>query len=233
MTSRVPGPGSRHREVLNTYPLLGELSSEGRSNLLAAAAPLEAAKGGVLLREGDRCDPILLVTGGALRVFRSAVDGREISLYRVDPGDVCVLALCAVLDHRPYSATAIVAEPLTALGIRAATFRSLFEQEPALRRLAIESFSKRLEQTMTLVSEVAFARVDQRLAGLLLDRWQSHPAEDESIRVTHHELADELGTAREVVSRILRSFADDGLVELGRGWARVLDAHRLGALVPR
>jgi len=220
------------RQLTSAYPALAELSERSWEALFASALPLSAEKGDVLLREGSECDPILLVTGGALRVFRPAPDGREISFYRVESGEVCVLAMCAVLDQRPYGATAAVADPLTALGIPARTFRTLFASEPALRQLVISNFSRRLKDTMTLVSEVAFARVDQRLARLLLTRWGASREEDGAIRFTHHELADELGTAREVVSRILRGFADEGVVSLGRGKARILDVEKLRVRSP-
>lgn len=223
---------ARQRKLFGSYQALTGLSARSREDLFTASVPVRAERGDVLLREGSHCDPIVLVTEGALRVFRCAPDGREISLYRVEPGDVCVLALCSVLDQRPYGATAAVADPLTGMGIPARTFLALFAAEPALRQLVVSSFARRLDETMTLVSEVAFARVDQRLAQLLLRRWEASGDGEGAVRFTHHELADELGTAREVVSRILRSFADQGVVSLGRGQARILDAEQLRARAP-
>ena len=224
--------GHRAPMDLALYPFLHRLNAGSRAQLLRDARSLSAPRGSVLLREGGQCDPVLLVSEGALRVYRAAEDGREISLYRVDPGELCVLALCAVLGHRPYAATACAAEDLKGYGVPASTFRSLFSSEEAVRAFVIEMFSKRLEEAMLLVSEVAFARMDQRLAKLLVAHAELGSSEGRSVRVTHQELAAELGTAREVVSRILRSFADQGLVTVSRGQIQLVDRQALASLIP-
>jgi CRP/FNR family transcriptional regulator len=214
------------------YTFLNQLSESSRRELRSATVPLSGCKGDVLLREGDRCDPILLIGGGALRVHRTAHDGREITLYRVEPGELCVLALCAALGGRPYAATATVADDLQGFGIPARTFRTLFATEDGVRGFVVDMFSQRLEESMLLVSEVAFARMDQRLAKLLLTHAASDSSDGGNLHVTHQELAAELGTAREVVSRILRSFADQGLVTVSRGHVRLIDEQALRGLLP-
>ena len=180
-----------------------------------------------------------------------AVEGPELGAHAVDWNGSVYLAVWSIdeqiygrrfaadlarLDPEPFTImeglSPDVADPLTGMGIPARTFRTLFAAEPALRQLVVSSFARRLDETMTLVSEVASARVDQRLAQLLLRRWEASGDGGGAVRFTHHELAGELGTAREIASRILRSFADQRVVSLGRGTARVLDAERLRERAP-
>lgn len=208
---------------LARYGFLRQLDAEPRERLLSSMLPLASTKGAILLGHGDACEGIVMLSRGALRVYRAAPDGREISLYRVEAGEMCVLALCAVLGGRDYAATAAVAEDVRGYVVPAAVFGRLFDAAPPLRRYVMEMFATRLQEVMFLVSEVAFARMDQRLAKLLATRCEVEARRASAVAVTHHEIADELGTAREVVSRILRSFADQGLVSVARGQVTIID----------
>ena len=220
-------PSSLPAARLAPFQFAPGLSDAGRAALVRHARPLTFESGQVLLEEGRVCDPLLLVERGSIRVFRRAATGREISLYRVDPGESCVLAISGVLGETPYSASAVVSEDLHGLALPADVFRGVYASEPAMQRFVMDLFGRRLAVLMALVTDIAFERMDQRLAQFLIGEAEKAPGVLAPVHRTHEQIAAELGTAREVVSRLLRSFEERGLVELGRGRVRVLDVDGL------
>jgi CRP/FNR family transcriptional regulator len=141
-------------------------------------------------------------------------------LYRVRPGESCTVTVSCLVSGSPYPATGLVERDLTALAISRSAFRDLVDRSPVFRRFVLEIFSARMTHLMELVHEVAFNKLDQRLASRLLELGPE-------VGMSHSELADELGTSRVIVSRILESFADEGLVSLGRRLVSVEDPDRL------
>ena len=179
----------------------------------------------LLLSEGDECRSLLFVEDGALRVFKSGGEGREITLYRVRPGELCLLSISSLLAKTPYTASVAAAGSTTAWQLDADTFRDLHASEPALQAVVAAQLHRLLSAVMALVSEVAFRRMDERLARLVLEETAQSPV----LETTHEQLARHLGTAREVVSRLLENLRDDGVLEVERGHLRVLDRAALEA----
>jgi CRP/FNR family transcriptional regulator len=214
-------------ERLAPFPFADRISEAGRQEIVRAARSIEAPRGAILVEEGQDCDPVVLVERGEIRVFKSLDGGREISLYRVHPGESCVLALSSLLSRTPYPATAAAGDDLRGLAVPADLFRRLYESEPPLQSFVMQLFSERLADLMQLVVEVAFKRMDQRLARYLLDRARVGDGVLRPVNRTHERVAQELGTSREVVTRVLQSFEKDGLVSLGRGQIAVQDAKGL------
>ncbi len=159
-----------------------------------------------------------MIIGGSLRVVQMSAAGRELVLYRVGPGETCVLTTSCLLGGSRYPARGVVESDLVAVAIDRGLFTRLVEEFEPFRTFVFSLFAVRLATLMRLVEDMAFRRVDQRLAGLLLSRGPE-------LHVTHDELAAELGTAREVVSRILKSFEREGSVQLGRCSVTVLDVR--------
>ena len=146
----------------------------------------------------------------------TAPNGRELQLYRVVPGDACVLTSSCLLGHAPYSAHGVAESETTLVTLPAPVFNKLITSCEPFRTYVFNIFAERIAELMQLVEAVAFQRLDQRLAALLLGKGKL-------IRTTHQQLADELGSVREIVSRLLRSFADQGLVALAREQVEILD----------
>jgi len=144
-------------------------------------------------------------------------------LYRVEPGGSCIITSSCLLGHAPYSARGVAETPLSLLVLPAALFDKLIAEHPTFRNFVFHLFSTRIAELMQLVEEVAFHRLDQRLAKLLLGK-------DAPIHATHQALAEELGSVREIVSRLLKGFAAQGLVTLGREQITLLDRDRLQQL---
>jgi len=205
-------PGIR----IAAFPFFAGLSETGRTLLLDSLQIMRIDAGLELLDEGALCQALLLVESGGIRVFKISPGGREITLYLVEPGESCVLGTSCVVNDLRYPAHAVCLRDTDALAVPAAVFRTLYETEAPVRAFVMELFSRRLADMMMLVEEVAFRRMDERLAVFLLEQGVLSPGVMKPIEMSHGEIAAHLGTAREVVSRVLQQFADDDLVRLER-----------------
>ncbi len=175
--------------------------------------------------EGDRVDTIALLLSGVVRVYKIGETGREITLYRFGFGQSCILTANAILNQRSFPAIATVEEDAEAVIIPAPVFRSWVDRYPLWRGFVFELLSERLATVMAVVEEVVFRRMDGRVAALLVKQANAR----NPVRITHQEIAAELGSSREVISRILEDFSKDGLIEAGRGTIEVLELEALEA----
>lgn len=183
---------------------------------------LSVPDGTVLFDEHQPCQGFPFILGGRIKVLKQAANGRTLPLYQVLPGESCIITTSCLLGHQDYNARGIAEGETTLL----LTPRSLFEAllgEPAFRDFVFALFSERIASLMQLVEEVAFRKLDQRLANVLLGKGRI-------VHATHQQLADELGSVREMVSRLLKNFADQGWVSLGREQVEILDPAGLRTL---
>lgn len=185
---------------------------------------VELAGGSQVIGRGHPCRQMVLLLDGRVRVFSRSSAGREMTVYRLHPGDACVLTTCCVLRETPFPAETIVEESARALVAPAAIFRRWFADEGFWRDFVIDLLAERLEEALRLVDEVVFQRTDARLAHHLLRH--VHAASGE-VHATQESLAREIGTAREVVGRILERMVTLGIVSKSRGVIEVVDAERL------
>jgi len=203
-------------ERVRAFPFFEGLSQPGRKTLLTSLQTMSVDDGLQLLDEGALCQALLLVERGSIRVYKMSPAGREITLYQVEPGESCVLGTSCVVNDLRYPAHAVSAKRTDALAVPADIFRTLYNEEPSVRTFVMDLFSQRLSDLMLLVEEVAFRRMDERLAAFLVEKSRLTPDLLQPIEMSHEEIASHLGTAREVVSRMLQQFVDEGLVRLER-----------------
>lgn len=182
-----------------------------------------------LFLEGDICRNIGFVGKGKIRVSKISESGREITLYHVHPGEGCVLNISCAFSGGGYPATATVEYPLEMIVFPAATFQD-WMAIPEVRSFVFELFSKRLAQVITLVEEIVFRKMDQRLAEFLANRFHNQGRPRRIVRITQEQIASELGTAREVVNRLLKEFERVGAIQNARGMVRLENESRLKAL---
>jgi CRP/FNR family transcriptional regulator len=206
--------------LLRTYPVLLKLPPELLRKVEETAKPVQAPAGQRLFGDGSPCTHYPLLVEGVIRASKSSPDGHEILLYRLNPGESCVITVVALLGETPYPAIGTAETRLALIGVPRNVFVDLVLQSPAFRVFVFESLSQRMAHLMALIDDVAFRRVDQRLASRLLHHRQP-------ITVTHQMLADELGTTREVVSRTLEAFQESGMLRLGRKRIEILDRNAL------
>jgi CRP/FNR family transcriptional regulator, anaerobic regulatory protein len=217
----MPGPDP----VFAVFPVLGSLPTAVQRDVLARAVRRRLDDGQGLVSAGAACSHLPLVLGGSLRVFTMSGSGREITLYRIGRGESCVLsATCIVLGDR-FPAIAAAEGTADVLLVPADVASRLVEEQPAWRRFVFDLYARRLGEVLTLIEEVAFQRVDERLAAHLLARAPGGGP----VAATHAAIADELGTSREVVTRILADFEARGLVSLHRGRIDISRPAELGS----
>ncbi len=205
------------------YPVLDELPATLRQQVLHNESRLvHATAGHVLFNEGAPCQGFPLMLSGEIRVARGSPEGRALELYRVAPGEICVVSTSCLFGHLPLVAHGVAINPCVLLALSPAGFEQWMVAEP-FRRFVMGVFADRLAELMALVEAVAFQRLDRRLAAALLGRGAA-------IAVTHQVLADELGTVREIVTRLLKRFERDGWVRLARERIELLDAPALRKL---
>ncbi len=211
-------------QLLTVYPTLRTTPAALQHVLWQAGQRCQMAAGQLFFDIDAPCRTFALSLSGSIRVVRPVKSGREILLYRIQPGESCILTVSCLLGGETYQAKGVVESAVTAVTIPQSLFIHLIEQAPAFRAFIFQSFGQRLARLMALIEEVAFQRLDQRLAALLLARGPV-------IAATHQQLADELGSVREVIGRLLRNFQRQEAVVLERGHVRILNRTILRKIV--
>ena len=206
-----------------TFPHLGEINDAVINDLMNNAGTINMPAKATAFHQGDACSNYLLVLSGRIKVLTRAENGREIVLYRLGDGDSCVLTTSCLFGNARYPAEGISETDVIALAIPADKFHNAIQQSRHFREFVFGSFSSHLGSLITLVEEVAFGKLDKRLARHLLKLF----ADNTTIETTHQQLATELGSAREVISRQLKEFESRGWLKLHRGSVEILDKQAL------
>jgi CRP/FNR family transcriptional regulator len=224
MVSDLPvSPG----RVLEAFPALAALAETDQAMLMAGARPVSLAAGTVLFRPGEPCRAFLMVVSGAIRVGLTSREGQAITLYRVARGQTCILTTACMMAGRAYDAEGVCETDVAALAVPPPLFDALMASSEGFRRFVFSSYGVRLTDLMRLVDAMAFVPLEHRLVRWLL----SAAATASPIAMTHAQLAQDLGTAREVVSRHLRDLQRRGLIGQARGAITVLDRAGLETIV--
>lgn len=199
---------------------------------LSAQAVIDVPSGTWVFETSSDCGGFPILLSGMVRVYKHLANGRRIELYRVTPNEPCILSLGCLLGGGQYPASGMTHGETRLIVMPPGVFRDCLASSEPFRTAIFKALGDRLVHTMELVEEVTTLRLDVRLAASLLAH-ESEPGNGKAgqpIAITHQELADELGTVREMVSRVLDDFAQQGLVQLGRGRIQVTDAARLRKL---
>lgn len=195
---------------------LKDLSDELRADLIAGSQVVSVPAGTQIFEPGQSADNLLLLLDGVVRVQQKSETGREVTLYRVHTGESCVLTTACMLAHEDYSADGVAETDVTAVAIPRKTFDDLAARSFVFREFIFKAYSRRITDLCTLIDDIVFQRMDVRLAARLLEL-----ADKNVVHATHQTLANELGTAREVISRTLAEFQRRGWIEQSRGEVRL------------
>jgi CRP/FNR family transcriptional regulator len=217
-------PPAAVKRVADALPFLTKVEQSVLQDFAKRASLATLPAGLDIMAEGDRAQAVPILMSGEIRVFRIGDSGREITLYRFRRGECCVLSADAILGHHSFPARARVEEEAEVAFIPAAVFEEWLASSPIWRQFVFDAMARRLTSLMDTVDDVAFRRMDTRVASLLLEKSRSSGP---SIRATHQEIADELGSSREVVSRILEDLQSRGLIRLFRGGVEVVELRLL------
>ena len=212
---------------IDRFAPLAKLPEPMRGRLVAESRVVVLPEGARIFGPGQSPANFLLLLNGTIRVQQVSESGREIVLYRVSAGESCALTTACLMGHDQYQGEGVAETPVEAVAIPSDTFDELISLSPVFRQFVFGTFSARITDLFRVIDEIAFARMDVRLAQKLLQLKNTKG----EIEATHQQLAVELGTAREVVSRQLNEFARRGWVRSGRGVIAVVQDGALQHLV--
>jgi CRP/FNR family transcriptional regulator len=204
------------KKILELFPVFQCLPPDFYNRVVNGAKCSFIQQGTTLFENNSSCQAFPLLLSGTIRLITIGINGREILLYRVKPRELCILSSSCLLGDNDYPASGVAETDLSVVMLERELFNSLIEKYQPFRSLVFSLFSKRLSQLLRLIEEVAFRKLDQRLATLLLSKGNN-------IHITHQQLANELGSVREIVSRLLENFEEQGIVSLNRKHIQVLD----------
>lgn len=203
-------------EIVSIFPFLNEVNQNWFNIFIDNISIKKYPAGSLILEQGSICNNMVFILEGTIRVYKLSPEGREITLYRLGKGDTCILSIFCIMGELDYPAIATVAEAATLAVIPSKLFHELFFSDLHCQKYIFNTLLNRLQEVMLLVDEVVFKPMDKRLASFLFKKIKSNN-DNKLLEITHEKIATELGTAREVVSRVLKDFERRDMVSLGRG----------------
>jgi len=214
------------QQLFSLFPFLARASTEFQRIFFNAAIPAHIPTGHIIAETGSECTQLAMLLSGSVRVYKLAAKGREITLYRIKEGDSCVLTASCLMSATPFPAIAEAETELNAIIIPAEFAKSWMTLYPPWGEFVFGLISKRLAEVISVLENVTFQRMDVRIADYLLKMADKQS----TLNTTHHEIAADLGTSREVVSRTLKDFDHQGWISMGRGELSLTNLSKLQAL---
>ena len=211
----------------NTFPFWDKLSTVDKETMCRTAHQVQFKKG-TNIHDGNECTGVILVKTGSLRLYMLSEEGKEITLYRIFPGEMCMLSASCVLETVTFDVFVDSEENSDCIVIGGCIFEDLSRRMSEVKIFALETALARFSDVMWVMQQILFMSMDKRLAIFLVD--ESSKRGSDVITLTHEQIAKYMGSAREVVSRMLKYFASEELVEVSRGGIKILDKKRLRAL---
>ena len=212
-----------------TLTFWNQLTHAQQSILIESAASGSYEKGTILHSADYECIGTLIVKSGSLRVYILSEDGREITLYRINEGEVCVLSASCVLQSITFDVYIDVVSDCDLIQLCSKAFASIIEGNVYAEAFTYRLTTERFSDVMWAMQQILFMSFDKRLAIFLLDEAASLHSDE--IKLTHEQIARLMGSAREVVTRMLKYFSSEGYVELSRGTVKITDKNRLKSLI--
>jgi CRP/FNR family transcriptional regulator len=217
------GNGNFSYRWLHAFPILNGIEPNARDILESAGRIIPKSAGTYVFKEGQPCDNFLLVLHGVVRVYKSSGGGNKVVLHRIKGGEACGLTMSSLLLDRPCLANGIAETDAKIIYIPKHHFRRAFSESKSFSKLVFSSLDQNVSDIVDLLGHTVHARLDKRLIAKLLSMRDA----DDFVRATHDDIANELGTAREVISRLLKDLEKNGLIKLHRGRISIIDAHKL------
>lgn len=213
------------KELIKNLPYWDDLSEKEKDLVAQRAVKVGFEKGEFIDGFNDACLGMVYVTKGSVRVFITSKEGREVTLFHIFEGDSCILSASCVIGEISLDVQLVAEDDTEILAVPAGTFSSLMDSNIHVKCFAYELSTKRFSTVVWVMQQILFDRFDERLARLLVGIYKK--TGDEKIKMTQEDMAKEVNSAREVVARMLRQFADDGWVEINRGQITLIDVDAL------
>ena len=211
-----------------TFPFWSGLSNSDKETFIGSSQSISFERG-TNIHNGNECTGIILIRSGSLRLYILSEEGKEITLYRLFPGDICMLSASCVLDAITFDVFVDSEETSECVVVGGCAYEDLARRMPEAKIFALESALGRFSDVMWVMQQILFMSMDKRLAIFLLDECAKNGTD--TVKLTHEQIAKYMGSAREVVSRMLKYFASEGIVSSSRSEGiKILDKRRLRAL---
>lgn len=215
-------------EILKSgFSFWDRLTAGEQELLISCSTFVHYPKGAPIHRSDERCAGLLLVRSGQIRAYLLSEDGREVTLYRLFQGDTCVLSASCVLNEVAFDVMIDAVEDTEAVLIPIGIFHQLMETNVYVELYSYKMATERFSDVMWSMQQILFMGVDRRLAIFLWDEMVKNGKD--TISYTHDQMARYIGSAREVVSRMLKYFSQEGIISQSRGSIRILDREKLRA----
>ena len=208
----------------NTFPFWDKLSEADKETFIGSSVKVNF-KRGTNIHDGNRCTGIILIKSGSLRLYLLSDEGKEITLYRLFPGDMCMLSASCVLETITFDVFVDSEEDSECIVVGGCAYEDLARRMADAKIFALETALSRFSDVMWVMQQILFMSMDKRLAIFLLD--EISKSGGDIINLTHEQIAKYMGSAREVVSRMLKYFATEGIVEVSRGGIKVKSKQKL------
>ncbi len=217
-----------NRELFaSTFPFWDKMSESDKELFLRSSQSIKFKKG-TNIHNGNECTGVILIRSGSLRLYILSEDGKEITLYRLFPGDMCMLSASCVLETVTFDVFVDSEENSDCVVLGGCAYEDVSRRMPDAKIFALETALSRFSDVMWVMQQILFMSMDKRLAIFLLD--ETAKSGTDIVKLTHEQIAKYMGSAREVVSRMLKYFVSEGIVETSRGGIRILDKKRLRSL---
>lgn len=213
-----------YREI---FPFWDVCSEKDKDDICQNSRALSYPRG-TQIHNGEDCSGVILVRTGCLRVYMMSEQGKDITLYRLYPGDLCMLSASCVLQAITFDVFVDAEEDSECYVISGSAFSMVSERNAQIKIFALQTALSRFSDVMWVMQQILFMSMDKRLAIFLLD--ETARTGDDTVFLTHEQIAKYMGSAREVVSRMLKYFSSEGLVSLSRKGVKIIDKQRLRAL---
>ena len=209
------------------FPFWEKISDEDREYICRNSYSVAYPRGRNI-HDGSDCSGVILVCSGCLRLYMMSDEGKDITLYRLHEGDLCMLSASCVLDAITFEVFVDAEQDSQCCVVSGPAFAAVSQRNPDIRIFALEAAVSRFSDVMWVMQQILFMSMDKRLAIFLFD--ESVRTGSDILTLTHGQIARYMGSAREVVSRMLKYFAGEGIVEISRGGVTILDRKRLQKL---
>lgn len=209
------------------FPFWNDLDDKAKQTMCQQSALFSYPKGAAI-HDGQECTGVILVKSGCLRVYLLSETGKEVTLYRLNPGDICMLSASCVLQSITFDVFVDAEEDSECLILSSSAFSAVTENYPAVKIFALETAVSRFSDVMWVMQQILFMNFDRRLAIFLLDEMAR--TGDDTLHLTHEQIARNMGSAREVVSRMLKYFSSEGMTEVSRKGIKILNKQALRQL---
>ena len=211
-----------------TFPFWDTMSASDKETFLRSSYQINF-KAGTNIHDGNECTGVILIKSGSLRLYLLSEEGKEITLYRLFPGDMCILSASCVLSSITFDVFVDSEENSECVVVGGCAYEDLSRRMPEAKIFALESAAQSFSDIMWVMQQILFMSMDKRLAIFLLD--EIAKTGSDTVKLTHEQIAKYIGSAREVVSRMLKYFSSEGIISASRSEGiKILDKKRLRAL---